>query len=324
MSRLLLIVQPENQHLRQVDLLTSFLDAWGHDPEEIVLYLSADIRSTAIFDKELPGSIRTQIRYQSMPSLNDAFNKKQIFDIQNGDHFLISGTKLHLACLINEIKNKAANAEIFVVCVHEKPDHSSFDFHTYTSSNGSIHVEQNTISRNEIVSASRLLAAKSYSFDVYGPKMTLLTRAQQRLLRSEMSSPREDKQKIKPNVGKNFEIVLAHKLSNHPHVIETLVNCELKTAGASTAREEDIVCTTKDGKYLFISCKFGKEGSRRELNRLANVAISRNLQPREKWLILYATRHSKLDLANRHIKNESFNVHAVSISTIDDFLSNLD
>ena len=324
MMRLLLIVQPENQHLRQVDLLTAFLDAWGHDPQEIVLYLSADIRSTAIFDKELPESIRTQIRYQSIPSLNDTFNKQQIFDIQNGDHFLISGTKLHLACLLNEVKNKAADGEAIVVCVHEKPDHSSFDFHTYTGRNGSIHVEQNTTGRKEIVFASRLLAAKSYSFDVYGPKTAPLTMAQQRLLRSEMSSPREDKQKIKPNVGRNFETVLAHKLSNHPHIIETLVNCELKTARASTAREEDIVCTTKDGKYLFISCKFGKEGSRRELNRLANVAISRNLQPREKWLILYATRHSKLGLANRHIKDENFNVHAVSISTIDDFLSKTD
>ena len=324
MMRLLLIVQPENQHQRQVDLLTAFLDAWDHDPQEIVLYLSADIRSTAIFDKELPESIRTQIRYQSIPSLNDTFNKQQIFDIQNGDHFLISGTKLHLACLLNEVKNKAADGEAIVVCIHEKPDHSSFDFHTYTGRNGSIHVEQNTTGRKEIVFASRLLAAKSYSFDVYGPKTAPLTRAQQRLLRSEMSSPREDKQKIKPNVGRNFETVLAHKLSNHPHIIETLVNCELKTARASTAREEDIVCTTKDGKYLFISCKFGKEGSRRELNRLANVAISRNLQPREKWLILYATRHSKLGLANRHIKDENFNVHAVSISTIDDFLSKTD
>lgn len=322
-NRILLIVQPENQQHRQVDLLTSFLEGINSFPEEIVFFVSEDIGSTAIFNKELPDTFLERLQYKPIPSLNNTPNGNNLFEIQNNDHFLISGTKLQLACFMSELKFEAENNDIVAVCVHETPDQSSFVFHRYTCVNSNIQITHKTVERKSIIPASRLLSTKSYTFDIIDPVSSKLSNKQKKLLQSEQNNPRKRTAKIKPQEGFVFETLLAHLISQHPLVIETLINCEIVSEKAKTAREEDIVCTMKNGDYLFISCKFGNSGTLKELKRLANASISRNLQPREKWKVLFATRHTKLEVAEQHIAEMGFNVQAVSLLTIDAFLTQL-
>lgn len=321
-NRVLLIVQPENQQHRQVDFLTSFLEEINSSPEEIVLFVGEDIGGAAIFEQELPDTLLERLQFKPIPSLNNTPNGNTIFNIQNNDHFLISGTKLQLACFLSELKLESENSDIVAVCVHETPDQSSFVFHEYTCINSKIHVDLETVERKGIIPASRLLSAKSYTFDIVNPRSSKLSDEQKRLLHSEEHSPRENSSNTGAQEGFEFEAILAHIISHHPRVIETLMNCIMR-ADKKTAREEDIVCTMENGDYLFISCKFGKSGTMAELKRLANATISRNLQPREKWKVLFATRHTKLELAEQQIVEMGFNVHAVSLLTINAFLAQL-
>ena len=322
-NRILIIVQPENQQRRQVDFLASFLEEINSFPEEIVLLIGEDIGSTAIFKDELPEKLLERLKYKPIPSLNNTPNGNTIFNIQNNDHFLISGTKLQLACFLSELKLESESSDLIAVCVHETPDQSSFVFHKYTCHKSNIQVDIETVERKGIIPASRLLSAKSYTFDVVNPKASKLSSGQKRLFNSEQNDPRETATKTKAQEGRDFEAVLAHLISQHPRVIETLINCEMSTDKNMIAREEDIVCTMENGDYLFISCKFGKSGTLKELKRLANATISRNLQPREKWKVVFATRHTKLEIANQHIVEMGFNVQAVSLLSIEAFLTQL-
>ena len=323
MNRILLIVQPENQQHRQVDFLTSFLEEINSLTEEIVLLVGEDIKSTAIFEGELPEKFLERIKYKPIPSLNNTPNESTIFEIQNNDHFLISGTKLQLACFLSELKLESEGSDIVAVCVHETPDQSSFVFHKYTCINSNIQVDYKAIERKRIIPASRLLSAKSYTFDVVNTGASRLSNKQKKLLLSEQHDPRKRSADTKAQEGRDFEAVLAHLISQHPRVIETLMNCEMSSDKNKTAREEDIVCTMENGDYLFISCKFGKSGTLKELKRLANATISRNLQPRERWKVVFATRHSKLEIAEQHIAEKGFNVRAVSLLNIEAFLTQL-
>jgi len=323
MNRILLIVQPENQQHRQVDFLTSFLEETNSLPEEIVLLVGEDIKSTAIFEGELPEKFLERLQYKTIPSLNNTPNGNTIFEIQNNDHFLISGTKLQLACFLSELKLESESRDIFTACIHETPDQSSFVFHKYTCINSIIRIEQETVERKGIIPASRLLSAKSYRFEIVNPGASKLSDEQKKLLRSEQNDPRKSSADTKSQEGVDFEAVLAHLISQHPRVVETLINCEMSSDKNKIAREEDLVCTMENGDYLFISCKFGKSGTLKELKRLANATISRNLQPREKWKVVFATRHTKLELAEQQIAEMGFDVHAVSLHTIDAFLTEL-
>ena len=322
-SQIHLILQPKNQQQRQIDFICSFIALEDTSFRRIILYQSEDVGGAHTFESNLPEELREILTIVKIPSLDNILDRERNFSLQNGDYFLISGTKLQFAVVLSEVATTSLTNDLAISCVHELPDHSGFDIHKYIFRESRVEVELESRKREHIVPASKLLLAQNYTFDVVDPGAVSLTELDKKLLNKELDSPMGGSESIHTTLGQRFESVITFFLAKHERVIETIMNCKIHDLNNVPVREEDVICTLDDGTYLFISCKFGSSKTLRELRRLSNIAISRNLQPKERWRPVLALRHSKLKAAKEFIESEGFAVDAFSLATVHEFLGSI-
>ena len=332
--RIVFFVQPENQFFRQCNVLKECIVLirsmnTGVSEMEITVVGLHDETVTHMLRllETLEVERKVVFEFQAVPTINNLFESKFDLKINKNDMFLFSGTKLQQSWYLAQWSKIALQLNGPLTIIHEQANGLEMETIVVNEDrNGQCSAELSTSKRIWGLDLTQFMTDKGYKFVRYNPKP--LSENEKRLRVIELGDGFGKNKGINALDGFDFEIVIADALHQSNLVDSVLINVELRNPDNTVAREEDIACGLKCGIYLFLSCKFGKgigdsKNLEKELKRLSDIAVSRNLQPKERWRVGLVLRKSLVSKAREMCESQDYKVLILSLSNLNEVVESI-
>lgn len=320
--RIVFFVQPENQFLRQCNALSeclSLLEKEAITDKQSILVVGLHDETIAHTER-FQEKMEVEFDFHPIPQQNSLVGSKFESHINKNDLFLLSGTKLQQSWYLAQWARTALQLVGPLTMIHEHASGLEMDkLVVKEDRNGVCSAELSTMKRSKKLDLVDFMTDKGYKFDRY--RRTELSENQKRIKKIEEDVGLGEDEGVEACDGVDFEVVIADALHRQNEVNCLLMNVMLETERGAVAREEDIACSLVCGINLFLSCKFGRSMNdpqkiQMELKRLSEAAVSRNLQPKERWRVGLALRQSHVEAAKKLCEVENYQVLIISVSNL--------
>ena len=234
------------------------------------------------------------IQTELIPEINDLFTSKLSFEFQESDCILVpSGTQLHFGLIISKLSKAILEGSINTgyMCF----SHPSGDFQQWYAlqkKNQDLRITSERILTQGIDKLDWVFENRSISYDrLYFP----ISKSDLQYFVDFECSDEPSDHKIdllislaRPHTNQKkpgilFERFVAKILENSPRVHEVAINLELEAEWKSkhfekiVYKEDDIFCLTRNGKIIYISCKFSLKMNRQKTRNLIKNEIQEML-----------------------------------------------